>query len=252
MNSSFDKIKTYFVPLLSIIVVVLLVPTVVMPQVKKLSENWKIVNQNGKRLDALETKATALEQIASAHDELDRNLSTAESALPIEKDVARLVRGVQNLAVGSGLEVRKVEIKPGKTATTSATPATTTDASATPPVNKDTVVSSKNDLIFDLTVRGSLEAFQSFLKSLEATKRLLILSSFKAASDSGSDYLFDVVVDAPFGPLPKPSQDQLAQAVAELSSDNKKLLNDLEGSAFKNVTNDPLPTGPTGVTDPFK
>ena len=246
--------KVYLVPLVSILVVFFIIPTIVLPQIKQINENWKIVSQNSKRLEALETKAAALEQIALAQAELDKNLAIAESALPIEKDVARLVRGVQNLAVGNGLEVSKVQIKPGKTATESASPKTATqDTSQDTTVKTSPVVSSsKTDLVFELTLKGTLAAFQSFLKSVERTKRLLILSSFKSTSQTGSDYTFNVVVDAPFGPLPKISQDQMAQAVAELSQDNKKLLKDLESTVFKNVTNDPLPTGPTGVTDPFK
>ena len=257
-SNSFGKLKTYFVQLLSIVVVVTLVPSVVLPQFKKISDNLAVVSQNNDRLAALENKADALEDLSRAQDTLDKNLAIAESALPIEKDVARLVRGVQNVAVANGLEVSKVEIKPGKTATESATTANTNSSSAQ---NSQTAASttqslaeavSKSELIFELTLRGNLAAFQGFLKSVEGTKRLLLLSSLKSASNSGSDYTFNVVINAPFGPLPKISQDQLAKALAELSTSNQKLLQDLESSVFKNVTNEPLPTGPTGTTDPFK
>ncbi len=250
-NNFSENIKLYFVPIVSLLVVGFLVPTVIIPQVKQIKENWKIVSQNSKRLDALEAKAKALEQLEGAQAELDKNLATAESALPIEKDVARLVRGVQNLAVANGLEVSKVEIKPGKTATESATPVA---AEATTTKNSKVSVgsTSKTELVFELALKGNLAAFQSFMKSIESTKRLLILNSFKSTLGSGPDYSFSVTINAPFGALPKISEDQLAAAVAELSQNNKKLLKDLESSIFKDVTNDPLPTGPTGVTDPFK
>lgn len=251
-NSTFEKFKVYLVPILSIVVVVVLVPTVVLPQFSKIRENLSVVNQNSDRLDDLESKADALEELAKAEAALDKNLAIAESALPIEKDVARLVRGVQGLAVETGLEVSKVEIKPGKTATVAADTAAapTTQASTAKPLA--TAETSKSELIFGLSLRGNLASFQNFLKSVESTKRLLILSSFKSTSTSGVDYSYNVVINAPFGPLPKISQDQLAKAIVQLSANNQKLLNDLETDVFKNVTNVPLPTGPRGTQDPFK
>lgn len=255
MASNFaSSLKTYVIPLVSIVVVIFLVPGVILPQIKKIQENYRVVTKDKDRLKALETKAAALEDLAQAQESLNENLATAESALPIQKDVARLLRGVQNLAVAAGLEVSKVEIKPGKTATDSAS---TKEAAA--PTNQTAsntkstpVAASKTELIFNLGMRGNLTSLQSFLKSIEATKRLLILSSFKSTSEAGVDFNIDVLINAPFGPLPKIAQDQLSQAVATLSQNNKKLLKDLESSAFRNVTNENLPTGPTGVIDPFK
>lgn len=251
----FGKFKNYLIPTASILAVVFLIPTVVLPQITKIRENLKVVNENGERLDQLVAKAGALEQLAQAEDQLDKNLAIAESALPIEKDVARLVRGVQNLAAANGLEVSKVKIQPGKTATVSAAPAeqTTTEpaAQSTNPTTT-AATTNKSELIFELDLRGNIANFQSFLKGVESTKRLLIMSSFKAATSTGAEFTFNVVVNAPFGPLPKIAQDQLAVAVEELSVANKKLLEDLAGSTFQDVTNTPLPTGPTGVADPFK
>lgn len=254
-NNLSQNLKTYVIPIVSIVVVIFLVPGVILPQIKKIQENYRVVTKDDDRLDKLEAKADALEELSKSQDSLDKNLAIAESALPIQKDVARLIRGVQNLAQASGLEVSKVEIKPGKTATDSATPQETTQASTetTAAQTPKTVTNtSKTELIFGLTLKGNLNSFQSFLKSIEGTKRLLILSSFKSTSTTGTDFTFTVLINAPFGPLPKIASDQLAKAVAELSANNQKLLKDLESSAFRDVTNESLPTGPTGVTDPFK
>lgn len=252
MQSSFGgKYSNYLISIGAILVVFLLVPFVVLPQIGKIRDNLEVIKQNKERLAKLEVKAAALEELAQAKDELDRNLAIAEAALPIEKDVAKLVRGVQNLASASGLESTKVEVKPGRTATASASPATPANGE-TAKTTATSQVTSQNELLFELSLKGNLESYKSFIKSVESSKRLLILSSFKGSSESGSDYTFVVLVSAPFGPLPQISQDQLAEVIADLSANNKKLLEDLESATFNNVTNEPIPTGPTGVNDPFK
>ncbi len=252
-NNNFSKFQTYLIPLVSIILVIFLVPAVILPQFKKIKENYLVVSQNKDRLATLEIKAEALKKLASAQESLDKNLAIAESALPIEKDVARLVRGVQNLATTNGLEVSKVEIKPGKTATVAANPTGGTTANSTNQTSAPvTAAVSKSELLFELNMKGNIGSFQSFLKSIEGTKRLLLLSSFKSTSETGDSYNFTVVISAPFGPLPQLSQDQLASAISELSANNQKLLQDLESTVFKDVTNEPLPSGPTGTADPFR
>ncbi len=245
------KYNNVLIPVGSVLVVVLLVPLVVLPQIQKIRDNLAVINQNSERLEKLKVKAIALEKLTEAQDELDKNLAIAEAALPIQKDVARLVRGVQNLASASGLETTKVEVKPGRTATSSAEQSrSNSETSANPASNSNPI--TINELLFELNLKGNLASYQGFLKSIESSRRLLIMSSFKGSSDSGSDYTYTVLISAPFGPLPQISQDQLAEAIADLSANNKKLLEDLESAAFKNVTNQPVPTGPTGVADPFR
>ncbi|HSX57665.1 MAG TPA: type 4a pilus biogenesis protein PilO [Candidatus Saccharimonadales bacterium] len=253
------NLKSYLVAIVAIVIVVFLVPTVIIPQFNAIAASYRVVNEDSKIVSQLESKARKLSDLANNVDKLDANLEIAEEALPIEKDVARLVRGIQQLAQTGGLTVTTVKIIPGKTATASATPATSAQTSqpvtsagaVSPATNTSTANSPKGDLLVELGMTGDDNNFKTFLKALESSKRLLVLSTSKSSA-TGNNFTYSVVVSAPFGQLPTISADQYTKPLPELSAADKKLLEDLKSSLFTNVTNNPLPTGPKGVTDPFK
>ncbi len=234
------NIKTYLIPIGAILIVILLVPTIIIPQTKSMLADYKVVSQDQKVLDRLQSKADKLVELAKNPSELETNLTVAESALPIEKDVARLVRGIQALAQSGGLVVTSVKIVPGKTATSSAS---TKD--------KTTTATNKSELLVELGLTGNSQNLQTFLKSIESSKRLLVMSTTKGTGTNGN-FNYTVIIAAPFGPLPTIGDDQLTKDLPELSAADKKLLEDLKGSMFNTETNQTVPTGPTGVTDPFK
>lgn len=257
MNKSFDKIKEYFIPVLSIAVVVILFPLLIMPQLNKIAQASKVINANKNRLTAIENKAKALEKQSEDKANINQKLGVAESVLPITKDVARLVLGVQQLAISSGLKVTALKIQPGKTATSSATPATIGNTKTTPSETaaQPTTVQPKTaqtSLDFEIGLSGSFPVFEGFLKSLESAKRILTLSSFKSVpSTTGSGFNFDVFITAPYGQLPELSSDQIAQELPVLTAQNQKLLDALQSESFKDINSTQLQPGPTGVPNPF-
>lgn len=261
MNDFSDKIKEYLIPVFSIIVVIALIPLVIMPQLNNITSSNKVINDNKDRLTSLTKKASELDKLSQNKDDLQKKLEIAESAMPITKDVAHLILGVQQVAIGAGLQVTDLKIQPGKTATASATikstPANQTTTQPTAPVTTSSTTSSTADnLVFEMNLNGNLASFQTFMKSLETAKRILSLNQFKASPNSsdrsGNTFAFDVFINAPFSQLPTIASDQISQELPTLTSADQKLLDYLDSNSVVPVTQTPIPEVPTGVTDPFK
>ncbi len=248
-NSVLQKITAYIVPVVSILVVLILIPVVIMPQLDSIVASSKILNKNKGRLDKIESKANKLEELATQKEELENNLKFVETVLPINKEVAALVLGIQGLARNSGLAVSSFKIQPGKTATQSASPADKTAGSV--PNTPATPTSSKENLVFNIGLQGDLKSLRTFLAALESGKRILTLSQMKSSNTLGANYTFDLFLNSPFGSLPTLSKDQIGSPLAELTSKNLKLLEDLRTPIFSDITGVQVAPGPTGPTNPF-
>lgn len=243
------NLTTYAVPVISLIVVIILIPVVIMPQLNSIAASSKILNQNKGRLDQLESKASKLADLSTQKNDIQNNLKFVETVLPINKEVASLVLGIQELARNSGLAVSTFKIQPGKTATASAT-----TANSTSPQTQTTAAtpkSTKDNLVFNLGLAGDMKSLRTFLAALETGKRILTLSQVKSTNTVGSTYNFDLFLNAPFGSLPQLTSDQVSSPLAELTTENKKLLDDLKTPIFSDITGVQVAPGPTGPTNPF-
>lgn len=252
-TNNFEQVKKYLVPVFSIIAVFVMIPVFIMPQLTRISDASKIINKNQKRLDAIEKKALDLEKLSKQKDSLDKKIEIIEQALPVDKSVAPLVSGIQQLAITSGLVVGSFKIVPGKTATEAAKPVSNTQASVKNAATDQTQqkTSSSKNLIFQITLLGGTKQFKTFLTTLEKAKRILVLDEFKSQSSDGTLFKFDIFLSAPYAPLPKISKDQVSEPLPLLTTQNEKLLDALNSSEFQDVTQSQITPGPTGVVDPF-
>lgn len=254
--NSFEQLKSYFIPVLSIVAVLVMIPVFIMPQLNQIADASKVINKNQARLDTIEKKAKDLEKLSREKDTLDQKINIIEQALPVDKSIAPLVSGIQQLAINSGLSVKSFKIQPGKTATESAkaatptqtTPKTTSAKQKTEPA----VTPASKNLIFQMSLQGGTKAFGSFLTALEKAKRILVLEEFKSQSTDGVSFTFDIFLQAPYAPLPKLSEDQVGEPLPTLTVQNENLIEDLNSSEFQDVTESQINPGPTGVVDPFQ
>jgi hypothetical protein len=252
MKTSFnlEKFKTYLVPVVSLVAVVVLVPLVVMPQLDQIAADSKIINKNGERLKTLEKKAKDLEAQSQNQDELNSKLQIAEKALPVNKAIAPLILGVQQIAINNSLAVNKVKLQPGKVATGSAeklTPAATTATS-----EDLNFKSTDSEIIFEMGLHGSFESLQGFLQVLEKGRRLLIFKSFQSQTVGDGNYNVQIFLVAPFSPLPQLTKDQIASELPQISDKDEELLEKLSSAGFGDVTTTTITPGPTGVANPFQ
>lgn len=249
------KLTTYLIPVGSLLIGLAIIPLVIFPQLQEIVKSSAIINDNKSSLAKVENKAEKLEKYAEDKEKLENDLKFVETVLPINKDVAALVSGVQELARQSGLSINSFKIQPGKTATDSAGLKSEAAVSKTPNSPQSNVaapISSKDNLVFNMSMSGELQALRTFLRSLETGKRILTLSQVKSVVNSSSIYNFDLFLNAPFSILPKFSPNQAKSPLAELTEKNRKLLEDLRSPIFSDITNRTVTPGPTGPTNPFK
>lgn len=253
-NNYLDKFKSYLVPVGSILAVLVMVPVFIMPQLTKIADASKVINKNQTRLDSIEKKATALEKLSKNQDSLEEKIAVIEKALPIDKSVAPLVSGIQQLAIESGLSVKSFKIQPGRTATESAKPAATSGQSGSleSQTSGQTSIVSGTNLVFQISLEGGTDAFKAFLATIEKAKRILVLEEFKSQSNDGKKFTFDIYLQAPYAPLPKLSDDQVGEPLPSLTVQNENLIEDLNSSVFQDVTQSQINPGPTGVVNPFE
>lgn len=249
-NNLLNKLSSYVVPVISLLVVVILVPVVIMPQLKNIAASSKVLNENEGRLDKIESKANKLEELAKNKAQIEENLKFVETVLPINKEVAALVLGIQALAHNSGLAVSSFKIQPGKVATESAKKTTEgeTKIAANTPASP---TSTKDNLVFNMGLAGELKSLRAFLAALESGKRVITLSQVKSTGGSGANFNFDLFLNAPFSALPTLSADQIGSPLAELTAQNLKLLEDLQTPIFSDITKGTIVPVPTGLTNPF-
>nr|QBM01826.1 hypothetical protein [uncultured archaeon] len=248
---NFGVVKTYTVPFLSLVSVLALVPLVIMPQLSQIAADSRVINQNRTRLDSLEKKATDLESQSRNQDDLNSKLATAEKILPISKAIAPLVLGVQQIAINNSLGVNKIKLQPGKVATNSALPKK--EALPTESTNNDNLDFKSSDslVVFEMSLSGSFNSLQSFLKVLETGRRLLIFKNFQSQILAENTYNVQIFLAAPYSPLPLIAEDQIATPLPEISEKDEELLTRLGSDFFKDVTTTNINPGPTGTANPF-
>lgn len=231
-----SKLKTFVVPALILVTIILIVPFAFIPLLNNVKETNENLKAEQERLDKLSTKLEVLDSL----DENDINdkLSISEQVLPVGKSLASLVVGIQNLAVGSKLSVEGITLSPGGVATNSADTNSTAD-------------DSENSLVLELDLSGKISSVQEFLSKLQVAKRLVFADEATLTSeDETKEYKIKFFLKTPFRPVPKSGADAVSEALPILSEANLKTLELVEG--FTNVTNISITEVKTGVVkDPF-
>jgi hypothetical protein len=249
-----DNLKTYTVPFASLIAVLALIPLVIIPQLNMIAQDSQVINKNRDRLNTIEKKAQVLEQQAQQREVLNSQLETAEKVLPLSQSIAPLVLGVQQIAINNNLTVSKIKLQPGKVATDSAkTQTTPVDGTAvqTQTQNDISLQQTSTAIIFEMNVDGNLGSLQSFLQVLEKGRRLLIFKNFKAEVFGANNYHIQIFLAAPYSPLPKISQDQVASELPIISKADDELLEKIGSGLLRDITTSNIAPGPRGVSSPF-
>jgi len=241
------SLKTFVVPTLILITILLIVPFAFVPLLNNVKETNKKLQSEQERLDSLANKL----KILNALDESDINdkLAKTEQVLPVGKSLASLVVGIQNLAVGNKLSVESITLNPGSVATDSAT--TTNDNSgASASDNSRVREQSNNILVLELSLRGTVSSVQKFLSQIQTAKRLMFTNEVSLdSSEESRNYAIKLFLDTPFKPVAKSEGDFVSQPLPVLSEKDLETLNLVD--RFINVTNIKITEVQTGVKDPF-
>lgn len=231
-----SKLKTFVVPVLILVTIVLMVPFAFIPLLNNVKDTNNSLKSEQESLDRLATKLEVLNSLDE--NDISDKLSISEQVLPVGKSLASLVVGIQNLAVGSKLTVEGITLNPGGVATNSASAATE---------DKD----KENNLVLELTLTGKISSVQKFLSKLQTGKRLVFADETTLTSDNeNNEYKVKFFLKTPFRPVAKVGSDVFSDSLPLLTEDNLKTLELVGG--FTNVTNISITEVKTGVVnDPF-
>jgi len=258
-------LRTYIVSALAVLVIILIVPLVIMPQLSKIREKNLQVKEGRERLEALKQKIEGLNKIDGEDESLQ--LFEVEKSVPSDKKLAPLIVGIRNLAGQTGLRIVEMNLKPGKVATASAVASTKTKDKTKSTQATATTAEEKDRLTLTVKLEENsdtaLDKIKNFLTALEKTKRLLGVSSIGALrSSEGKTYTFDLAISTPVkqitsceGSQAKTSNssscpDIVAKPLPSLSGDNENVLKYL--SQLEDYTGIVVPLVPTGVENPFQ
>jgi hypothetical protein len=246
-SSNFAGLKSFVVPTLILVTIVLIVPFAFIPLLENVGKTNSGLEEQRERLDGLSTKIDVLDSL----DEKDINekLSLAEQALPVGKSIAPLLVGVQRLAINSNLKIQGITLNPGKVATQSATidkTSTQDDAKKTVSAQKE---ASKNAVTMQLELSGSLRNVEKFLKQLQGSKRLSFAEELDIQTSEEKDVEISIRLSTPFRTLSVVEGNILDEPIPVINENNLATLEFTDG--LVNITNIQIKEVPTNVKDPF-
>jgi Tfp pilus assembly protein PilO len=248
MKTDTSILRAYIIPVLVVLLVVLLVPFVLLPQIESIREKNLEVEEGRERLERLNQKIDALELVDETAESL--KLLETEKAIPANKKIATLIVGIRSMAVESKLSIREMNFKPGKVATQSATVSAMSKKTKAKIREADSE-ENKDSLLFVVKLRGKLDSVKKFLSKLEKAKRLMEVDTLSSTQDEDepSKHLVEISIRAPFKQI---------KSGGDVVSDPLPLLTKVHDAVFtflvnlKDYTNKKLPSVPTGVPNPFK
>ena len=248
MKIDLSIFKSFVVPALIIVTIILIIPFAFIPLLNNVRETNDSLKSDQERLKNLSDKLDTLNSLDEA--EINEKLAIVEQGLPVGKDLAPLIVGVQNLAAGSNLLVEGISLSPGSVATESAGTKSTTNQSS-PQVTPNSQGDINPDaLSLQLKLRGNLKDLILFLSKLQKSKRLSFadIVSFERGDDEST---ITVELSTPFRPLQKVEGDIASSPLQLLTSVHEATLDIIE--AFTNITNIQINEVKTNIIkDPFK
>lgn len=202
-NSPFYiKYNHLLVPMFVVVICLLVLGLVTIPQVFKLSETFKTIN------DLESKKVFYNEKIQSLHDlnlaETKKELETALIALPVDRDIPGVTGELLVALSGSGMSLNGI-----------------TFSAAAPESEKVQEYSLRMD------VDGTEESLDNFLERVSVTPRLIKLNSIEVTKSKGDNLTVALGFVTLYQQLPS-NIGSIDEKVPVISQGDKQLLADLQ------------------------
>src|SRR5574340_1222221 len=147
----------------SVILGVIMVLTVILPQFNKIMIVQSKLDQEKKLLSQLQNKMQALTESQTL--DLVNEADLVDSALPSHKPLLELMNSVNFMASWAQVNITDIQLSPGEISTDSAQ--TTGAAKTAVAKSKKNVPKAYKNLDVDLTIEGSLDRVNAFLRNME-------------------------------------------------------------------------------------
>ncbi len=215
------KYHHLFLPL--VLVVSLVIGwTIFLPRFEQIKETYDSLQRERKRVSQLQAKIQDLETLNEY--ELSEKSERLLTALPSLKNPVGMMTMVDQLAEENSLLVEELRVSPGEVATEAAE------------------ITEEEELVFKLTMSGSISQFLNFLKVANQSLPLVTLQ-IKNFDISGQSFSTDVTLVGYYSGLPK-TLGKAEAPVPKLTPEEEKLLNQLrEYHLYETETFESLPGG---------
>lgn len=172
---------------------VVMLTAVAMPQFNKILSTQAKLTQEKKTLGQLQNKAQALNESQTL--DLVNEAQLINSALPSHKPLLELMTSLNFVASWAQVSITDIQLSPGEISTDSAKTAESAKVvKTTSTKSKKVALKNYKNLDVDLTVEGSLDKVNLFLKNLENTVPFSTVTQFtlseikgRATSDTNPD-----------------------------------------------------------------
>jgi Tfp pilus assembly protein PilO len=174
-NAFFKTYSAYILAGGSLLVLVLVTVTVLLPTVKTILVKRETLVAKKTELAALTVKRTVLAAFDTTY--LPK-LQAAELALPQEKEVAAIMISLENLSTQTGVGIESIDLSPGIVSTESAS------AAVSEPID-----SAAQTLPISIRLTATHEQLVIFIESVQTVKRLFDIERLVVSPNADSDLL---------------------------------------------------------------
>lgn len=161
-DAKFEKYRVLFIPLVALVIAILVSVLVTVPQIFKLLDTFKTIDELSVKKTSLGQKVSDLEAVNIA--EYRKNLDTALVALPADKDIPGVMSEILVSLGGSGMKLNGITF-------------------SNSPVESDVA----QEFTVTIDALGSEASLKNFLERVTLAPRLIKLVSINVGLSSGNN-----------------------------------------------------------------
>lgn len=224
----YKKYRIIIFPVVSSIAGLVLIATIIVPQLLKLVENNSSYIQITEKNSFLETKAQELSSIDST--DLQRKVNISFLALPAYKDLAEVIGLLQKTISQSGFSLVSLQF------------------------GKDTTISGQQAFRVIATVQGASTAFSSLMESVEHSYRPMKINSIEITNPRNSQEIVGTLnIDVFYTSIPN-ALGSVEAPLPKLDAKDEEVIANLSRVAPRSEINitDFATTSPRGKENPFE
>ena len=238
-----------YVPLISVILIVVLTFVVVVPNFRQIFTLRKEIAEAQEEFDRLTVKKETLESLE--REVLDGQVEKLLEALPSEQAYLVWIRTLNSIAQNNNITLDSFGLSPGSVATSSSLPRVGQDTDADPG-RQVSASSNLRNVALGFGISGSLNSIQSFFSDLESALPLIRIGNIEVMGSSQFSRLgaeFSIFLF--YAPLPS-QLGTVSRPILKLNEAEEELYASLLSfNSYREATESSVPVGRENIFAPF-
>lgn len=225
-NPIYRKYEMFIPPIVCAVIVILLLVTVIVPNVFQYIETNKKITEAEDKLAFFQEKESLLKSVNK--EQYTAGVNRSFNILPTDKEAPAAIAQLYYIIGLTNMSVENISFS---------------DAG------------SSNDgksFKIALEIKGNLSNLTGFILELKKAPRIMRINSLEVnAPSNASDILASLTIDAFYEPLPA-SISSIDQPIKQPTAKDLEILNNLANSSFPSVGSEQDFSGPKGKPNPFE